>query len=199
MKRQITCFTVLFLLLLGTTLLYPEAACNAAPCTYTKHNNNAENAIELPQEQADIPSDQKQSAKTSCNSSSVSAEISIGELIDKITILEIKQDEIKSKEKFHNITMELESLRETCAQHVPPLPEIQELTRQLKLVNRTLWEIEDAIRLKEALHCFDEKFIELARAVYVTNDQRCAIKRQINDLLGSKFVEEKSYQDYLVS
>jgi tetratricopeptide (TPR) repeat protein len=136
--------------------------------------------------------------KFNCSPSDIiTAEISVGELIDKITILEIKQEEIKDSAKLRNINTELCTLNRTRAQYVPRSPKIIQLTKQLKEVNKQLWNIEDAIRDKEFNQCFDQEFIELARAVYVTNDLRCKIKRQINDALGSRLVEEKSYKEYL--
>lgn len=127
----------------------------------------------------------------------ITSEISVGELIDKITILEIKQEEICDHKKLQNITTELHSLNKTRADAVPRSVTIIQLTKRLKEVNRRLWNIEDAIRDKEYAKCFDQEFIELARAVYVTNDLRCAIKRQINDAVNSRLVEEKSYKEYL--
>ena len=127
---------------------------------------------------------------------SIKIDVSVGEIMDKLTILEIKADKIDDTEKLSNILKERESLLPAIA--LPPLQtdQIQQLAAELKQVNLRLWEIEDAIRLKEAKKCFDGEFIELARSVYFTNDQRAALKKQINLQTGSKLVEEKSYEDY---
>ena len=127
---------------------------------------------------------------------SIKIDVSVGEIMDKLTILEIKADKIDDTEKLSNILKERENLLPAIA--LPPLQtdEIQQLAAELKQVNLRLWEIEDAIRLKEAKKCFDGEFIELARSVYFTNDQRAALKKQINLQTGSELVEEKSYEDY---
>lgn len=122
--------------------------------------------------------------------------VSFGEVLDKITILEIKSERIKDEAKLNNVRLELEELSETWNEAVPDQSAIADLRQQLKAVNEELWVIEDDIRDQEADQSFGPKFIELARAVYVTNDKRAAIKKDINLALGSRFVEEKSYQDY---
>ena len=119
-----------------------------------------------------------------------------GELIDKITILEIKAAHITAPDKRAHVTHELELLRTVLARAVVPHPELTRLTANLKKINETLWAIEDDIRDAEAAQDFGPKFIELARAVYRTNDKRAAIKRDINLLLGSDIIEEKSYHPY---
>ena len=122
--------------------------------------------------------------------------VSWGELIDKITILEIKAARLTSATALQNVRNELAQLTEKTlplgdmAQQVAPLK--ADLTR----VNEALWEIEDKIRDKEAAKAFDAAFIELARSVYVTNDQRAALKRRINQLLASELIEEKGYAAY---
>ena len=116
-----------------------------------------------------------------------------GELLDKITILQIKQERIADAAKRANVTTELEAL---AAIAVAAMRQAAALLAELKQVNEALWEIEDQIRDKEREGEFDARFIELARAVYVTNDQRAAVKRQINQALGSALVEEKSYKPY---
>lgn len=126
----------------------------------------------------------------------VAAEISIGELIDKITILQLKNKYITDEEKLINIRKEFDVLCETRDTKVPQCKELDQLTHQLLHVNQLLWDIEDAIRDKERNKAFDDEFIQLARSVYVTNDERCAIKRKINLILGSNLVEEKSYAAY---
>ncbi|WP_148861663.1 DUF6165 family protein [Marinobacter fonticola] len=122
--------------------------------------------------------------------------VSFGEVLDKITILEIKSERIKDEEKVRNVRLELDELSETWNQAVQDQAAISELRQQLKTVNEQLWVIEDDIRDQEAAQDFGSRFIELARAVYVTNDKRAAIKKEVNLALGSRFVEEKSYQDY---
>jgi hypothetical protein len=118
--------------------------------------------------------------------------ISWGELIDKITILEIKADRIRDSEALANIHRELTLLRKAA---VPAwsLADIRAFEAQLGSVNRILWDIEDRIRAKETSGQFDDEFIALARAVYTRNDERSALKRAINAQLGSEIVEEKSY------
>ncbi|RBW48116.1 DUF6165 family protein [Marinobacter sp. F3R11] len=122
--------------------------------------------------------------------------VSFGEVLDKITILEIKSERIKDEVKLQNVRLELDELSATWNEAVKDQNAISELRKQLKAVNEELWVIEDDIRDEEAAQNFGQKFIELARAVYVTNDKRAAIKKEINLALGSRFVEEKSYQDY---
>ncbi|WP_372971871.1 DUF6165 family protein [Marinobacter sp.] len=122
--------------------------------------------------------------------------VSFGEVLDKITILEIKSERIADPEKVKNVRLELGELNATWNEAVPGQAAIADLRKQLKAVNEELWEIEDDIRDQEAAQDFGPKFIELARAVYVTNDKRAAIKKEVNLALGSRFVEEKSYQDY---
>lgn len=126
----------------------------------------------------------------------VTAEISIGELIDKITILQLKTKYISDKEKLKNIMTELNALNATRNACVPACPELDALTQQLYEVNQRLWDIEDICRTKERTKKFDEEFIKVTRSVYVNNDERCAIKRKINTLMGSRLVEEKSYAAY---
>ncbi|WP_417568382.1 DUF6165 family protein [Marinobacter sp.] len=123
--------------------------------------------------------------------------VSFGEVLDKITILEIKSERIKDETKLRNVRLELDELSATWEDAVKDkASEIASLRKQLKTVNEDLWEIEDDIRDQEAAQDFGPRFIELARAVYVTNDKRAAIKKDVNLALGSRFVEEKSYQDY---
>ncbi|MGA7179935.1 MAG: DUF6165 family protein [Thiobacillaceae bacterium] len=127
---------------------------------------------------------------------SVTIEVSYGELIDKITILEIKADKVKDLAKLNNIRTELDVLKQSLSAEVQPSPQVSALTVQLRDVNNQLWEIEDLIRDKERTKTFDEEFIRLARSVYITNDVRAKLKRELNDLLGSKLVEEKDYKPY---
>ena len=122
--------------------------------------------------------------------------VSYGELIDKITILRIKLQEIKDEAKLANVRNELELLEATWSNDKASEVDIADETRRLLEVNQRLWKIEDDIRMKERAQAFDQEFIKLARSVYIENDERAAIKREINVKLGSTLVEEKSYQDY---
>jgi hypothetical protein len=126
----------------------------------------------------------------------IRVEISPGELIDKITILGIKSERIIDSHKLKNVRAELALLQASCESAIPSSNGLNELTSQLKAVNERLWEIEDDIRDCERNQQFDEVFIELARSVFKNNDQRALIKRQINELLGSRLIEEKSYREY---
>lgn len=126
----------------------------------------------------------------------VNTEISIGEFFDKVTILEIKRDRISDAGKLVNINKELDALNKLLDQLPFSRSDVEEDVAALREVNEKLWVIEDDIREKESKKLFDEEFIELARAVYFTNDRRSEIKREINIKLGSDFVEEKSYEDY---
>ncbi len=123
-------------------------------------------------------------------------EVSVGELLDKITILEIKSERITDAAKVANVNKELGILRETWAASELSATNVSEPMLRLKAVNEELWEIEDGIRIKEAAGQFDEKFIALARSVYFRNDVRAEVKRELNLLLGSALVEEKFYVDY---
>ena len=127
---------------------------------------------------------------------SIKIDISYGELLDKITILEIKAERITDAAKLANVRAELNVLNETWANADIVENDISGPKAALKRINESLWDIEDQIREMEAAKSFDEAFIALARSVYITNDERAAVKRQINELLGSKLIEEKSYQAY---
>jgi hypothetical protein len=126
----------------------------------------------------------------------ISAPVSFGELIDKITILEIKSGQMRDAGKLANVRAELDLLNTTWAQNPASRVDIARERAQLKAVNQALWDIEDRIRVKEKVQAFDAEFIELARSVYIRNDERAAVKREINLKLGSQLVEEKSYQTY---
>ncbi len=126
----------------------------------------------------------------------VKVEISPGELIDRITILEIKAARIGDEAKSANIGVELRELTAARQAAVPLSARLTALTGELKEVNQALWDIEDEIRALEAAGDFGPAFIELARAVYKTNDRRSALKRKINELLGSRLIDEKSYTHY---
>ena len=122
------------------------------------------------------------------------AEISAGELFDKITILEIKKAKISNKEKLIDINKELSSLNETVKKFIPDQSSISNYINDLKNINLKLWDIEDGKRNAEKNRKFDEKFIELARNVYKFNDERAKIKLAINNALGSNLKEVKSYE-----
>ena len=122
------------------------------------------------------------------------AEISAGELIDKITILEIKKIKISNKEKLNDIEKELSSLNGTMKKSIPDQNLIKDLIIKLKEINLKLWDIEDGKRAAEKENSFNEKFIELARNVYKLNDERAKIKLAINNTLGSNIKEVKSYE-----
>ncbi len=122
--------------------------------------------------------------------------ISPGELLDKITILQIKAERISDANKVANVKTELAMLQSVWQDSVEADATIDALTAELKSINEALWDIEDDIRDEERNKRFGERFIELARAVYVTNDDRAAAKKKVNLHLNSTIVEEKSYQDY---
>jgi hypothetical protein len=122
--------------------------------------------------------------------------ISPGELLDKITILRIKSARMSDAAKLANVRHELQLLEATWARSVPAGVDLAADERALESVNASLWDIEDQIREEEAARRFGARFIELARAVYVTNDERAAIKKRINAALGSALIEEKSYRPY---
>jgi hypothetical protein len=123
-------------------------------------------------------------------------EVAAGELLDKITILQIKSERIADAGKLRNIRAELAALETARANAVPGSAELDRLTAELKSINESLWDIEDKIRGQELAKDFGPAFIALARAVYVTNDRRSEVKRRINELVGSRIVEEKSYARY---
>ena len=122
------------------------------------------------------------------------AEISAGELFDKITILEIKKEKISNKEKLVDIEKELNSLKDTVIKFIPDQSYISKHINDLKEINLKLWGIEDDKRAAEKKKKFDDKFIELARSVYKLNDERAKIKLSINTALGSNIKEVKSYE-----
>lgn len=134
-------------------------------------------------------------SKTERTAETLRAPISWGELIDKITILEIKAAEIASEAALANVRKEL-ALLNSLAGGEFSRSDIGKLKSDLKGVNAALWKIEDAIRDKERLKAFDAEFIDLARSVYKRNDERALIKRRINTLMASDIIEEKSYRSY---
>jgi hypothetical protein len=122
--------------------------------------------------------------------------ISPGELLDKITILRIKVARIQDAGKLANVKLELSLLEKTWKDSGCATAAVAADEHALQAVNERLWDIEDRIRDKEAHQTFDRDFIELARSVYVCNDERAAVKKRINQQLGSRLVEEKSYKQY---
>ena len=123
----------------------------------------------------------------------INVPISVGELIDKITILEIKKDKLKNL-KLKNILKELSFLRAVLEKNSIFIPD--EIYFQLKSINLKLWDIEDKIRIKEKNKEFDNEFIELARSVYLNNDRRSETKKELNIMFNSEIIEEKSYEKY---
>lgn len=126
----------------------------------------------------------------------IMTEIGSGELIDKITILEIKSERMSDAAKLQNVRHELSVLSATRDAHLGDVDGLEGLAAQLKEINVALWVIEDDIRACEAEKDFGQKFIDLARAVYITNDKRAAVKKEINLLTGATIVEEKSYTEF---
>jgi len=122
--------------------------------------------------------------------------VSPGELLDKLTILEIKLDRIDDEAKRANVAREHDMLSEVWRSSGLGDQSVEDMRQDLRAVNEALWVIEDDIRDEERDRRFEERFIELARSVYRRNDERAAIKRRINDHLGSPIIEEKSYRDY---
>ena len=129
-------------------------------------------------------------------SKKILTEISAGELLDKISILEIKLDKIKDKESLIEINKEYASLGETKNSNISITKDLENFTKQLKEINMKLWSIEDEKRMCEKNKDFGKKFIELARSVYLNNDKRAKIKSEINKLLGSNIREIKKYINY---
>jgi hypothetical protein len=126
----------------------------------------------------------------------IKVEIAPGELVDKITILEIKLERISDPEKLKNIRVEYDLLKRVSKAEMAPSERLEVWTKQLKEINRQLWAIEDDIRNLERVKSFGPEFVALARSVYRVNDERSAIKRLINELFKSAIVEEKSYAAY---
>lgn len=128
--------------------------------------------------------------------SQISAPVSFGELIDKITILEIKRERMRDADKRANVETELQLLGSTWGAHEASKTDISTERAGLRAVNEALWDIEDRIRILEKEQSFGDEFIAVARSVYIRNDERADLKRQINVKLGSTLVEEKSYEPY---
>ena len=122
--------------------------------------------------------------------------LSVGELIDKITILQLKMKFIKNKKQLNNVSSELATLKPLLKENNLETPKINELFAELYEINLKLWKIEDKIREKERQSDFKDEFISLARSVYFTNDKRAEIKKKINLISGSELIEEKSYAKY---
>ncbi len=122
--------------------------------------------------------------------------ISVGELLDKISILKIKSFKIKDEEKLKNVKLELEYLNNIAKEKLSKYENLEERSEELYQVNASLWNIEDQIRVAEKRKDFDSEFIFLARSVYITNDKRFDIKNKINEECGSELKEEKSYEKY---
>ena len=129
---------------------------------------------------------------------SIKVELSVGELLDKISILQIKTERIVNRSKLENINKELNALMSLWIDSIYSNNNIESEINDLKAINEELWDIEDKIRDKERNQVFDKGFIELARSVYIKNDRRAEIKRIINSKTGSELIEEKSYSNYSV-
>ena len=134
--------------------------------------------------------------KNDININTPKVPVSWGELFDKITILQIKLENLTSKNALNNVEREFNQLQSILIKYFPNSTEAKQLEEELKQTNKQLWDIEDKIRDKERNSSFDEDFIHLARSVYIVNDKRSLIKRKINNIFGSEFVEEKSYSEY---
>ncbi|MBT2766107.1 hypothetical protein J7J08_00460 [Stenotrophomonas sp. ISL-67] len=127
-------------------------------------------------------------------SAEIQVPVSFGELLDKISILQIKSERVSDPGKLVNIRAELSALEKTWMVHPAGGKDIAKLRTELKDVNEKLWDIEDNVRLKDRAGEFDEAFVALARSVYQNNDERARIKKDINKALGSLYIEEKSYK-----
>lgn len=125
----------------------------------------------------------------------ITTPISVGELLDKISILKIKQDKITNQDKLKDITHELDELLR-IANSLEDQEAVSEYISRLHEVNSDLWEVEDNIRIKEKQGKFDDEFIQLARKVYITNDERFDVKNEVNSAFNSDIVEQKSYEEY---
>jgi len=123
-------------------------------------------------------------------------DVSAGEFLDKLTILEIKSERMTDEDKLSNVRKELSLLAKTWNESPLSKLDVSSHMDDLKRINESLWDIEDRIRLKEAAQAFDDEFVRLARSVYQFNDRRAAVKRELNRILGSELTEEKSYPDY---
>lgn len=126
----------------------------------------------------------------------IKVELAYGELLDKVTILQIKSERITDEDKLANVNKELELLNKLWNMDEKSSVDISSEFTALKEINEKIWDIEDGIRDKERVKEFDQEFIELARSVYFSNDKRAEIKRAINLKFGSDLIEEKSYSDY---
>jgi len=133
---------------------------------------------------------------TALSMSEISVPVSFGELLDKLSILQIKSERMDDPAKLANVRAELSALEQTWMAHPAAGHDIVRLRADLKAVNERLWDIEDAVRIAERAGEFDGDFVQLARSVYIQNDERARIKKAINLALGSDYVEEKSYADY---
>ncbi|KIP86446.1 hypothetical protein SN15_07120 [Stenotrophomonas maltophilia] len=122
--------------------------------------------------------------------------VAFGELLDKISILQIKSERISDEAKLANVRTELSALEKTWMAHPAGGKDVAQLRADLKAINEELWDIEDNIRLQDKAGDFGDAFVALARSVYLRNDERARIKKAINLALGSTYVEEKSYKDY---
>lgn len=195
--------TILCLTVINT---YADATRITCPCTHTakgcqclfKQTDSDEKCCCI--EKTGSCACAEQNCCTPSPRSNAFVETGFGELVDKITILEIKTERIHDPKKLFHIATELDALNTALIlifeNHPQSIEEIIALKEELHIVNATLWDVEDILRNKESLQSFDEEFIENARAVYINNDKRSALKATINSLLGSSIREEKSYSPY---
>ena len=130
------------------------------------------------------------------HASAILIEIGAGELIDRLSILEIKEARLVDEAQRKNVRTELDSLKALMRAHCPQNAEMERLAAALKKVNEALWVVEDGLRELEAKKAFGEEFVKLARSVYIQNDKRSALKREINELTGARRIEEKIYAAY---
>lgn len=129
-------------------------------------------------------------------SAPIYAEIAPGELVDKITVLEIKAEHIAEPDRLKNVRTELDALRETLDKHLHASPELQKLTQELKEANKKIWDLSDRIRELGGAGDFGEEFVNVSWSIHTVNDERAAIKKKINLMQGSRITEEKSYKHW---
>lgn len=122
--------------------------------------------------------------------------ISPGEILDKITILQLKSEKIVDERKLQNVLIEMKILQETWQNSLFVSQDLDAQIKNLYQINSVIWDLEDLLRNKEKEKRFDEEFVDAARSIYVSNDKRARIKKEINEFLGSNIIEEKSYTNY---
>lgn len=185
---------------------HADTAKPSCPCTQTAKGCQCLNKVDADEscrcieETGSCPCAEQNCCKPPAPTSNAFVKTGFGELVDKITILEIKTERISDPKKLYHVVTELDALNNALTHifedHPQSVEEVIALKKELHTVNTTLWDVEDVLRYKESLQSFDEEFIENARAVYINNDKRSALKATINSLLGSSIREEKSYSIY---